>query len=122
MAFSLNFKNLGHYFATGAKYVATGVKDIVTFANKAQAVAPEVDLLVGALAGPQAAKISDLAFHVLGDVAAAVTQVGADAAAQQAAQGVNLQLDIQTVNDIKAAAQVIDGIIKAVGGSKPAVK
>lgn len=119
MAFSLSFKNMGHYFATGFKYVAIGVKDIVTVANKAQIVQPEVDLLVGALAGPIAVKVSDLAFRVLGETAASLTSVGADATAQQAAQGVNLLLDAQTVNDIKAAALQIEAIIKAVGGSKP---
>lgn len=122
MGFSLNFKNLGHYFATGFKYIAIGVKDVVMVANKAQAVAPEVDLLVGALAGPVGAKVSDIAFHVLGDVAAALQNVGTDATAQTAAQGLNLQLDVQTVNDVKAAAAQIEAIIKAIGGQKPAGK
>lgn len=120
MAFSLSFKNLGHYFATGFKYVAIGVKDVVTFANKAQAVAPEVDALVAAFAGPTGAKVSDLAFHTLGAVAASIQTVGNDALAQSNTNGLNIQLDTQTVNDIKTAAAQIEQIIKAVGGAKPA--
>jgi len=120
MAFSLNFKNLGHYFATGFKYVAIGISDVVKVAAKAQAVEPEIDALVGALAGPQAAVISDLAFHVLGSTAAALHNVGTDAQAQVSAQGLNISLDTQTVNDIKSAAATIEAIIKGIGGTKPA--
>lgn len=119
MGFSLNFKNVGHFFATGFKYVATGVKDIVTVANKAQVVQPEVDALVGALAGPAGVVISDLAFRVLGETASALTAVGVDANAQVSAQGVNLVLDAQTVNDIKSAALQIEKILLSVGGTKP---
>lgn len=119
MGFSLTFKNLGHYFASGFKYVAIGIKDVITVANKSQAVAPEVEALVGALAGPVGTKVADLAFNVLGSTAAALSQVGADATAESATTGVNLQLDVQTVNDIKAAASTIEQIIKSVGGTKP---
>ncbi len=120
MAFSLTFKNLGHYFASGFKYVATGIKDVITVANKSQAVAPEVEALVGALAGPVGTKVADLAFNVLGSTAAALQNVGADATAESATTGLNIQLDTQTVNDIKAAASTIEAIIKSVGGTKPA--
>jgi|SRR5271166_1235905 len=119
MAFSLSFKSVEHYFATGFKYVAVGIKDVITVANKSQVVAPEVEALVGALVGPVGTKVADLAFNVLGSTAAALTQVGTDATAQSTATGVNLQLDIQTVNDIKAAAAQIDAIIKSIGGTKP---
>lgn len=122
MGFTTAFKNVGHYFAVGFKYVAIGIKDVVLVANKAQVVAPEVDLLVGALAGPLGVKISDLAFHVLGSTAAALANVGADAEAQAATNGLNLTLDAQTVNDIKAAAVTIEAIFKALGAAKPAVK
>lgn len=117
---SFSFKNIGHYFAVGAKYVATGLGDFIKLANKGQAVAPEVDALVGALAGAQAAKIADLAFHVLGSAAAAVTAVQADAAAQSSSNGLNIQLDTQTVADIKAAAAQIEATLKAAGATKPA--
>lgn len=121
MSFTSDFKNLGHYFAKGAKYVATGIGDVIKFANKAQAVAPEVEDLVGAVAGPLAENISDLAFRTLGSVAASLTSVGADAQAQASTTGLNLVLDTQTVNDIKTAASQIEAIFKAIGiTSKPA--
>jgi len=120
MAFSLTFKNLGHYFASGFKYVAIGIKDVITVANKSQAVAPEVEALVGALAGPVGSKVADLAFNVLGSTAAALQAVGSDATALSGTTGLNVQLDTQTVNDIKAAASTIDAIIKSVGGTQPA--
>lgn len=120
MSFSTSFRNLGHYFAIGAKAIATGVTDVVKFANKAQAVEPEVDALVAALAGPAAAKISDLAFHVLGSTAAALTKVGEDANAQTTSVGLNITLDSQTVIDVRAAAAQIEAIFKALGvESKP---
>lgn len=120
MAFSLSFKNLGHYFASGFKYVAIGIKDVITVANKSQAVAPEVEALVGALAGPVGSKVADLAFNVLGSTAAALSQVGTDATAESGTTGLNIALDTQTVNDIKAAASTIEAIIKSIGGTKPA--
>lgn len=120
MGFTTEFKNLGHYFAVGAKYVATGLGDVIKFANKAQPIAPEVEALAGALGGPLGSKIADLAFNVLGSTAAALTSVQVDATAEAATTGVNLVLDLQTVNDIKAAAVQIDAILRAVGATKPA--
>lgn len=119
MSFTSVFKNVGHYFAVGSKYVATGVADVIKFANKAQPLEPEVDALVGAIAGPLGVKISDLAFHTLGSVAAALTSVGTDAAAQASTGGVNIQLDTQTILDIKAAATQLEAIFKALGIAKP---
>lgn len=120
-AISGGFKNFGHAIATGAKYIAIGLKDVVLVANKAQAVAPEVDLLVGALAGPIGAKASDIAFHLLGDVANALSSspVGSDAAAVAGSSGLNLQLDAALVADIKALVPVLTAIIKATGGTVP---
>lgn len=124
MSFSSTFKNIPHFFATGFKYVAIGVKDVVLFANKAQAVAPEVDLLVGALAGPAGARISDLAFHALGSVATALEPIGNDAVAISTAQtqlsAAGIQLDVQAILDIKAAAAQIKAVYAALGITKPA--
>ena len=114
------FKNVGHYIATGAKYVAIGLEDVIKVANKAQKVEPEVLALVGALAGPQASGIADIAFHVLGDVAAAIQKLPADVTAVGGAQGVNLSLDTQLVNDIKQAVKVIEAVLAATGAKKPA--
>lgn len=125
MAFSISgFKNVGHFLATGFKYVAIGIKDVVLFANKAQAVAPEVDMLVGALAGPAAVRISDLGFHALGSLAAALEPVGNDATSISTAQSqfnaAGIQLDTQAILDIKAAALQIKAIYAALGVQKPA--
>jgi hypothetical protein len=114
------FKSIPHFLAVGFKYVALGVGDVVKVANKAQALEPEVDAVVAALAGPQAAAISDLAFHVLGDVAAALTAVGTDAATGAATTTVNLSFDAQFVNDVKTAALQIEKIFQALGKAKPA--
>lgn len=124
MSFTSAFKNLGHYFAFGAKALSTGIKDVVLFANKAQAVAPEVDLLVGALAGPAAVRISDLGFHALGSLAAALEPVGNDAASIASSQvqlsAAGIQLDVQAILDIKAASQQIKAIYAALGIQRPA--
>lgn len=110
------FKNVGHAIATAAKYVSIGVTDLVKVANKAQAIEPEVDLLVTALAGPLAGKITDLSFHALGDIGQALSKVSADSSAQVAAQGLNLQLDVQTVEDVRAVLPQLEAIIKALKG------
>lgn len=120
MGFSNVFKNFGHAMATAAKYTVIGIKDVVLFANKSQAVAPEVELLIGALAGPVGAKMSDLAFHALGDLATAIEPLSGDIDATTAAKGLNVQLDLQTINDIKAAIPQLKAIIAAVGGKIPA--
>jgi hypothetical protein len=118
------FKNVGHYLATGAKYLAVGIKDVVLVANKSQAVQPELEFLIGALAGPQAAAATDLAFHAFGAVAAALAPVADDATALAQAQTTlsqaGIQLDLQTLRDIKAAASQIEQILKALGAKKPA--
>lgn len=119
MAFSTVFKNFGHAMATAAKYTVTGIGDVVKFANKAQAVEPGVDLLVGALAGPAAVKISDLAFHALGSIAQALEPIGNDVTGQVAAKGLNVTLDLQTITDIKAMVPVLKAIIASVGGVVP---
>jgi|SRR5579862_113791 len=113
------FKNVGHYFAVGFKYVATGLEDVISVANKAQVLAPEVDAVVTALGGPAAAKISDLAFHLLGDAAAAIAPLSADAQQELVAKGLNITLDAQFVADVKSAASQIEALLKAIGAPKP---
>jgi hypothetical protein len=121
MGFSLNFKNIGHFFATGFKYVAIGIEDVIKVANKAQPLEPEVAVLAEILAGPIGAKVTDLAFRALGDIAAAITPLGTDAQNQVAAQGLNLNLDAQTILDILAAAAQIEAIFKSLGAQKPTI-
>jgi hypothetical protein len=123
MGFSLSFRNVGHYFATGAKYLSIGIGDLIKFANKAQPLEPEVAAVVGALAGPLGSTFTNLAFNALGTIAASLAPVGIDATSIAAAQtqlsSVGLVLDAQTIIDIKAAAIQIENVLKALGASKP---
>ena len=120
-AFKNGFANFGHAIATVAKYTAIGLKDVLLVANKAQVIEPEVALVVGALAGPVGANLTNLAFHALGDVATALEPISADATAQVSAQGLNVQMDIQTINDIKAVVPQLKAILAALGGKLPPV-
>lgn len=117
------FKNLGHYFATGAQYLSIGIADLVKVANKAQPVEPGVEALIAALAGPAASRLVPLAFAALGSTAAALQNVGTDAASIATAQTqlstVGIQHDTQTILDIKAASLQIEAIFKALGATKP---
>jgi hypothetical protein len=112
MAVKLEFKNVGHFFASGFKNLAGGLKDFILFANKSQVVAPEVEALVGALAGPLGGDIADLSFAVLGEVAAVLQKPGSTNA-------VTVTLEQDTVDRIKKAAAVVESIIAAIGGKKP---
>lgn len=116
------FKNFGHAIAVAAKGVSVGIKDVALVANKAQVLEPEVDLLVAALAGPLGVKVSDTAFHLLGDVAEALTKTGAAATDVAGSTGLNLTLDAALVETIKELIPVLEGIAKTGGATVPAAK
>jgi hypothetical protein len=120
MSLKSKFTSFGHAIAAGAKYLEAGVLDALKVANKVQTVAPEVEAVVGALAGPQAQQISDLAFHALGSIAEAAQTVNTDATGDVAAKGLNIQMDIQTINDIKSAAATIQKVLALRGTPAPA--
>lgn len=113
------FKNFGHAIATAGKYIAIGVKDVVLVANKSQAIAPELEALAGALAGPLGIKVTDTAMHLLGDVANHLMTIGTDASVVGASTGLNLTLDTALINDIKALIPVLTGVVESVGGKVP---
>lgn len=113
------FKNFGHALAVAAKGISIGVKDVLIVANKAQAIEPEVILLATALAGPVGAKVTDIGFHLLGDVANALSKTGSDAQAVSDTNAVNLTLDAQLVNDIKELIPVLTAIAKSGGQVVP---
>lgn len=115
------FKNFGHYVAVVGHAVATGVSDVVKVAAKADVIEPEIELLIGALAGPLAKQITDKAFHALGDIAQAIEKIGPDAQAVGDTQLLNLQLDVQFINDIKALIPQLKAIGAAVKAAPPAV-
>jgi hypothetical protein len=119
-ALATGFKNFGHAIATAAKYTAVGLKDVLKVAAKAEVIEPEVELVVGALVGPLGEKVTSLAFHALGDIANALEPLAADATTLAASDGLNVKLDLQTINDIKALVPQLKAIIAAVGGTVPA--
>lgn len=118
---STGFKNFGHAIAVAAKYTTTGLHDVLKVANKAQVIEPEVALLVGALAGPIGANLTNLAFHALGDLGQAVEPLSLDFDALQGTHAVNVQLDVQTIKDIKAVLPQLKAIIVALGLGIPPV-
>lgn len=119
---SSGFRNFGHAIAVAAKYTAIGLEDVIKVANKGQVIEPEVALLVGALAGPIGANLTGLAFHALGDIATVLEPLSVDAVAQLGgANGLNVQLDAQTLKDIKAALPALKAIIVALGQNVPIV-
>lgn len=118
-ALKSGFKNFGHAMAVAAKGISVGVTDVVKVAAKAQVVAPEVELLAAALAGPVGAKVADIGFHLLGDVANAIQKTGADAKAVSDTGAVNLVVDAQLVNDLKALLPTLIAIAKSGGQTVP---
>ena len=117
--FTAGFKNFGHAIAVAAKYTAIGIKDVISVANKAQKIEPEVEMLVSVFAGPIGANVTSLAFHALGDIANAIEPIQPDALAVASSNGLNIKLDVQTLNDIKAVLPQLKAIIAALGGALP---
>lgn len=120
MSLKSKFQSFAHAIAAGAKYLEIGVLDAIKVANKAEAVAPEVESVIGLVVGPQAEQIADLAFRSLGTLAESIQKVNADALNDVSSKGLNVQMDIQTVNDIRAAATNIQKILALRGTPAPA--
>lgn len=119
MALATTFRNFGHAIASGAKYFVDVLKDIVSVSQKAAAVAPQVEMIVGAIAGQKAKDISDIAFHVLGDVASALEKVGSNADSALLAKGINVTLDVATINAVKDAVGLIKTLLQGKGTPPP---
>lgn len=114
------FKNFGHAIASGAKYLQTAVLDVVKVATKVETAAPEVEAVIGAIAGPQAEAFTDLGFHLLGDFANALQTVDNDALQAVSEKGLVVTTDLATIQAVKAAAAVIQNVINATGTAIPA--
>lgn len=114
------FKSFGHAIAAGAKYFAEGVKYAVLGAAKAEQSLPIAEDIISLIAGPQAKAIADTAYHIFGDVAHALEPLAADALAEVSAKGLNLQLDLQVLQDVKTFAELIKKILAAKGTPAPA--
>lgn len=108
----LEFKSPGHFFSAGFKDIFGGLKNIILFANKSQAVAPEVEQLVGVLAGPLGSEIADLSFTVLGEIASALQQ-------HNTGTKVTVNLEQEVIDRIKNTASMVESILISVGGKKP---
>ena len=119
MSFASAFKNFGHAIASGAKYFEHAVVDAIKVTAKVSAIEPEAQAVITALVGPQAAALSDLGFHLIGDVGAALSKVNADAVSAAASNGVNVSLDVQTITDVKAAVAQIEALLAAKGTPAP---
>ncbi len=115
---SFGFVSIGHFFASVGK-------DVVKFAKAAGPVVSKIDAKVEAnkpvieavsgLISPQAASIEDAAFALFGKAAHAI-QSNTDAVN---AGGLNLQLDTQTVEDLKALLPAVEQFAAHRGIVKP---
>ena len=123
MSLKSDFKNFGHAIASGAKWFATVlVPDALKVASKAEVLQPEADVLLTALAGPHAVAIADLGFNLFGTLAEKLQPLSGDALAAVSANGINLTLDTQVVNDVKTYAALIQTLLKSKGTPAPVAK
>ena len=119
MSLKSAFTSFAHAIAAGSKYFAIGLSDAIKVASKVSVIQPEADLLIAAVAGPQAVKAADLGFYALGQVAEALKPLNADQTAAVAAKGLNIKLDTATVNDVKSLVAVIEAMLAARGTPAP---
>lgn len=113
----VNFKNLGHAIASGAKHFEDYAKNAVAFLAKVKGAEPAVELILKAVA-PQATEYADLAFHALGDIVAAIEKAeaaGVQVGSAATANGLNVQMDLDTINAIKAAGAAIKSVVSSIG-------
>lgn len=116
-----DFKSFGHAIAAGAKYFESSlVPEAVKIAQGAQALQPEADALLSAIAGPQAAAMNDVALYVFGEVANALAPVSQDGLAAVQANGINLKLDLSVVQDVQKFASLIKQLLASRGTPAPA--
>jgi hypothetical protein len=114
------FKNFGHAIAAGAKYFEVGVQDALKATAKVEKFAPEAELLIGALAGPQAATLADLGFHALGAIAQEIEKMNDLGVATAAEKGMNVMLDLATIQQVRSSVGVIKQVLVAKGTPAPA--
>lgn len=113
------FKNLGHAIAVGAKYLEEAVIETVKVAQKVQSLEPAAEAVIREVVGDKAANASNLAFHILGDFAEALTTVNDDAIQAIAERGIVIKTDVQVAKDAKAAIDYIKKILAAHGTPAP---
>lgn len=114
------FKNLGHAIAVGAKYLESVVVETVKVAQKVESLEPVAEAVIREVVGERAGNVTNIAFHVLGDFAEALTTVNDDALQLIAERGIVIKTDLQTAKDAKAAIDYIKKVLAAHGTPAPA--
>lgn len=117
MSFSTVFKNFGHAIASGAKYFEKAAVQAISVTSKIEKVEPIAEGIIGVLAGPGALKISDLAFHILGDVATSLQNINQDGLQVVAEKGLMINTDLATLQDVKTAIDTIKNLLAAQGAT-----
>src|SRR5690349_19215474 len=115
------FANVGHAFAWFGKNLQKVVVGAVAAEQNLEKFEPLAEGLITALAGPQAAAAADLAFHLLGAGAQSLKGVDDSALASVAAKGLNLNLDLDTLQKIKDFIALAEKGLNANGTPVPVV-
>lgn len=111
---SFGFSSLGHVFATVFHDISKGAKAVGTALAKAQTEEAIVEDLTS-IVYPPAVLAERAAFAILGKAAAVVHDAGPAADAS----GLNVQLDAQTVADLKDLIATVKGDLAALGVTAP---
>src|SRR5437016_2759033 len=109
------FKDVGHFFSVMAQDIVKGARAAATVLEKIQGAGPEIEGVTSVIF-PQAVEIERGAFALLGIATTAVERAGSAAAAN----GVNLQLDAEFVEAIRALIPALESYARSVGAIKPA--
>ena len=107
---TINFTRTEHAFAAVAHDIVKAARAITSVLSKVQAAEPVVEAITG-LIDPKAMVIERAAFVVLGLAVKAVN----DSTGAVAAQGVNITLDVELVEDLKAISAYITSRTKRSG-------
>lgn len=94
---TFSFSSLGHAFAYCAQKIVQGAKVIESVLAKVAATEPVVEQITSMI-DPSAVILERAAYALLGMALHAVHDAGEAASAQ----GLNISLDVQTVQDLKA--------------------
>ena len=115
------FRSMEHAFASVAKDIVHSANILSLIASKVEKAAPEIEMITGMI-DPAVVLMERAAFALLGSAAHAATTVS-DATQ---AKGVNLQLDQESIQELKQIAEYLthhgaslDGLSSVEGKAKP---
>jgi hypothetical protein len=106
------FKSIEHAFAWTARDIVKGARVAAEIADRAQALAPEIETITG-LIDPPAVLIERAAFSLLGSAAKSASDMK-DAAQ---AKGLNISLDQESIQDLQQIAKYLRGHLSALGAN-----